>query len=313
MKFNGVGPIRGSGLGNAYDMHTEALGVFHRVDCSDFRSPIFAHENTYYHGMPRRSEAVNTSGRNIAYWVCESSKLTEDYHKNHHRFTDIWTASTYCQQILETELNRKVKVVPHCVRRFTFQERVSDRLAVLIVFDGNSRFVRKNPVAAIAAVKDAFGRDCQLIVKGRNVKSTLLQWMRKEAEGLDAVFLTDDFSLADLQRIYSATDILLSLHTSEGFGLNLLEAMGYGKKVVATAWGGNVDYMNDKNSFLVEAKEVDVNDDYFKGTWGQPSHEHAVEQLRAAAQADNTINKAAFQTALQYSFTNTISATHVAL
>src|SRR5688572_32239647 len=43
----------------------------------------------------------------------------------------------------------------------------------------------------------------------------------------------------------------VSLHRSEGLGLTMAEAMARAKPVIATGYSGNLDFMNDANSYLV--------------------------------------------------------------
>ena len=50
-------------------------------------------------------------------------------------------------------------------------------------------------------------------------------------------------------------DCYVSLHRSEGFGLTLAEAMAYGRPVIATAYSGNLDFMDEHNSYLVPFRE----------------------------------------------------------
>jgi glycosyltransferase involved in cell wall biosynthesis len=48
----------------------------------------------------------------------------------------------------------------------------------------------------------------------------------------------------ELEKLYQASDVLVSLHRSEGFGLPIAEAMLHGLPVVATAWSGSVDFVD---------------------------------------------------------------------
>ena len=43
----------------------------------------------------------------------------------------------------------------------------------------------------------------------------------------------------------ASCDCYVSLHRSEGLGLTMAEAMYFGKPVIATAYSGNLDFMND--------------------------------------------------------------------
>ena len=54
------------------------------------------------------------------------------------------------------------------------------------------------------------------------------------------------------------SDCLVSLHRSEGYGLNLIDAMAAGRPVVATGYSGNMSYMDEASAFLVPWTEVEV-------------------------------------------------------
>jgi glycosyltransferase involved in cell wall biosynthesis len=64
--------------------------------------------------------------------------------------------------------------------------------------------------------------------------------------------LIDDFlSGPDQAALVAACDCYVSLHRAEGLGLTLADAMALGKPVIATRYSGNLDFMDDSNSFLV--------------------------------------------------------------
>jgi glycosyltransferase involved in cell wall biosynthesis len=60
--------------------------------------------------------------------------------------------------------------------------------------------------------------------------------------------------------------------------------MSFGKPVIATGYSGNVDFMEEGNSFLVRYKLVELEKDYGpykKGcVWAEPDLEHAIELMR---------------------------------
>ena len=111
---------------------------------------------------------------------------------------------------------------------------------VLVSFNLASSFERKNPIAAISAFRSAFGDrgDRILLMKIGNPTHAPDDFARivDAVRGTSNIRLeTRTFSSADLHALTNASDIVLSLHRSEGFGLVLAEAMLLRKPVIATA------------------------------------------------------------------------------
>ena len=63
---------------------------------------------------------------------------------------------------------------------------------------------------------------------------------------------------ASMSRLIARSDCYVSLHRAEGFGYTMAEAMLAGKPVIATGYSGNLEFMNDDNSFLVAAGRSEV-------------------------------------------------------
>ena len=131
---------------------------------------------------------------------------------------------------------------------------------VFMGFDPFSSIDRKNPFAAIEAFKRAFpdDPDCHLAIKvnysGKGSKLLDENWNRLYAyieSDARIHLIQESLSYFDLLCLYASCDAFISLHRSEGLGLVPLEAMRLGKPVVATAWSGNMSYMNYCNACLV--------------------------------------------------------------
>jgi glycosyltransferase involved in cell wall biosynthesis len=84
----------------------------------------------------------------------------------------------------------------------------------------------------------------------------------------------------------NVSDIVLSLHRSEGFGLGLAEAMLLRKPVIATGWSGNMTFMNKESAALVDYRLIpahDRRDVYFGASWADPDQAVAAAHLRRLA------------------------------
>ena len=168
----------------------------------------------------------------------------------------------------------------------------SDALVVLNVFHLGSAFSRKNPLAAIAAFRRAFGDDpkrvlaIKLIDNGAHLARHELDAAIAGAANIRLI--EGMLPEADMAGLMAASDIVISLHRSEGFGLVPAQAMALGKPVVATGWSGNLDFMNERNSALVSYSLVPVRDpqgffDSADQRWADADVEHAAEWLRRLA------------------------------
>jgi glycosyltransferase involved in cell wall biosynthesis len=89
----------------------------------------------------------------------------------------------------------------------------------------------------------------------------------------------------DMAALINCSDVVISLHRSEGFGLVLAEAMLLGKPVVATGWSGNMDFMDSGNAALVDYTLVPAVDEQGVYTmtdqqWAEPDVAQAAAWLR---------------------------------
>eukprot|EP00930_Biecheleria_cincta_P046008 TRINITY_DN31726_c0_g1_i1.p1 TRINITY_DN31726_c0_g1~~TRINITY_DN31726_c0_g1_i1.p1 ORF type:complete len:665 (+),score=90.75 TRINITY_DN31726_c0_g1_i1:87-2081(+) len=73
----------------------------------------------------------------------------------------------------------------------------------------------------------------------------------------------------ELPKLYHAADAFVLPTHGEGWGLPLIEAMASGLPTIATGWGGQMDFMNEGNSWPVRYKIVN-RDDGTAGRWAEP-------------------------------------------
>lgn len=84
----------------------------------------------------------------------------------------------------------------------------------------------------------------------------------------------------------ASCDCYVSLHRSEGLGLTMAEAMALGKPVIATGYSGNLEFMDDANSYLVPYRLVDVPSNWWAytpgATWATADVDAAARLMRHA-------------------------------
>ena len=162
-------------------------------------------------------------------------------------------------------------------------------VVTLVSFNLASSFVRKNPFAAIAAFRRAFGDrlDRILVLKVSHPEHAPADFARltQTAQGPNIRIDTRILLPADRHALTNCADIVLSLHRGEGFGLVMAEAMLLGKPVVATGWSGNTDFMDSGNAALVPYRLAPAHDDrsVYRGLWAEPDVGEAAAILRALA------------------------------
>ncbi len=316
--FDAIGLVQSSGLGNAFAMNAGSLLSACPTEIHDIAEiGPKRYRHTYVHGLPGQTQHVLNQmpraelglGDVIGFWVCESTELSDDYRKFIGTFSELWTASEYCKEILE-QLGKPVTVIPHCVTSVKWRPVANPVFTFLTMADYHSRIVRKNPFGVVEAFKKAFGKsqDVRLVIKLRNMPAAFRGMFMREADNYNIDVIDEDLNMTNLDQLWLQSDCFVSMHKAEGFGLNMLEAMSYGKLVIGTGYSGNMDFMNTENSFPINYKMIDCDDEFYSGQWAMPDMDHTIELMRKAVEDNLEMRKKAFETALEFSPLKTLKA-----
>jgi Glycosyl transferases group 1 len=158
------------------------------------------------------------------------------------------------------------------------------------VFDYGSVVERKNPLGLIEAFRRAFPSpgDERLVLKtlgGDRHPEAHAAVLDAAAQDLRIRVIDRHLPKPENDALIGALDCYVSLHRSEGFGLTLAEAMLLGTPVLATAYGGPLDFVTPFNGALVDRRLVAIgpgHDPYpADGEWAEPDLDHAAELMRA--------------------------------
>ncbi|MCJ7531979.1 MAG: glycosyltransferase, partial [Anaerolineales bacterium] len=172
-----------------------------------------------------------------------------------------------------------------------------DAVLFLTSFEPHSDIQRKNPFAVIEAFERSLGSDqrARLVIKLNNPlvagkPHPLVNALHQRCDGNSNIqIIAETYSYPDVLSLYASCDVFVSLHRAEGLGLGLMEAMLLGKPVIATAWSGNMTFMDHSNSCLVGYRLIPVEGSIAaydssrlgpQAVWADPSVDEAAAWMR---------------------------------
>lgn len=222
--------------------------------------------------LMRVGRGVTRRKKIVGYLAWELPDIPSDWQKGLQFVDEIWVTSRFVAGAVSPHTDRPVRVVGHPVQCPVLEavERRSFRrppgvFVVLTAFNMASSFARKNPVAAVRAFKKAFGDSpaALMLLKvgyGQSYPAGMEMLSKEVGNAPNIRIISDTLGPGQMAALIDESDVVLSLHRSEGFGLIPAEAMWLGKPVVATGWSGNVDFMTRDCSVLVDYHLVPAED-----------------------------------------------------
>jgi glycosyltransferase involved in cell wall biosynthesis len=232
----------------------------------------------------------------IGVWCWEASRFPDAFRPAFDLVDEIWVASDYVAEIIGDATDLPVRVFPMPVEvtppPALTREQLglpADRFVFFFSFDFFSTLERKNPFGLIEAFKRAFvpGEGPALVIKtinGKRQGSELKRLRAAAAEHQDIRVIDGYMSPDEMRGLVARSDAFVSLHRSEGFGFGMAEAMAQGKPVIATRYSGNLTFMDDENSYLVDFGLTPVPPEtanYPAGAlWADPDLDEAAAAMR---------------------------------
>lgn len=256
--------------------------------------------------LSKRPAWFNPSSRlNLCVPFWELPVLPDFWIRDLERVHAVLAPSHFVEQTVAHELADRVPVIRHYPQTvFLPGDHRPDRrrfglpdagTLFIMSFEIASDVNRKNPWAVMDAFNAAFGRDRDafLVVKLNNAHlsaecRSVADRLRGYTADNSRILIRDEpLPYPEVIGLYESCDVFVSLHRSEGLGLGPLEAMLLGKPVIATAWSGNMDYMTDRNSCLVNYRLVPVRSPVYEkmlagkpAVWAEPDVGQAAAWMR---------------------------------
>jgi len=251
----------------------------------------------------------------FAIWNYDGSFIPRGWAKYYRNCDMILPSSEFSKNVfLKNNIPESVmKVIPHGVN----DEFLIDSSDVYPI-ETNRKYkfliniaqlhTRKNIDGILKAWGKAFNsKDDVVLVAKVNIKNPSypfeINWkdylsnMIKKYPNHAPIIVIDKF-IPNIASLYRACDIHLSLSHVECFHIPSLESMILGKLTIASNYGGNIDFMNNENSLLINGKicQAPLNYQYWEpredAEMFQPDIVHAVDTMRyAVSNYNELVNK----------------------
>ncbi len=219
-------------------------------------------------------------------------------------FDEIWAPSDFIfnslSKNLDKSLKRKLKLLPIVFKEKKqlygkYKKKNNQTLKYFIcVADLASGIDRKNLLGTILSFQSAFSKVPEKIYlylkiydSSKSFDYNSIIWKRISkmiANDRNIIMIDKYLDAQQLDNLISDSLGLISLHKSEGLGLNIIDAMQLGVPVICTGYGGNMSFCNLNNSLLVEFSMSSTHgstDSVYslQSTWAEPSISSAVEKF----------------------------------
>ena len=235
--------------------------------------------------------------RRIGFWFWELDTFPEASRSAFAHVTEVWCASEFTRNAVAAVSPVPVRhirlpmLIPTSPTPYSKKQTgLPEGFVFLFTFDFNSVMKRKNPVDVLTSYTSAFGPNdgAHLVIKsinGHHQKAELAKLRYLAADRADVVIQDGYVSAGLVQAQIELSDCFVSLHRSEGYGLNIAAAMAAGKPAIATGYSGNMTFTSPDYPFLVPYELESVGDNAHpydpKARWAQPDLTAAANLMRS--------------------------------
>ena len=251
----------------------------------------------------------------VGYWAWELEVIPPEWKVGIPLVHEVWVPSRFVATAVAARVKDvPIRVLPHAVAHTLAPEveqirKASRQFTALVIFNMGSSMERKNPAAAIAAFRMAFGDqpDNRMIVKVMN-SSLFPEGARRlraaVADAQNVTLIDHTLSRSEVSQLYAQASCLVSLHRSEGFGLVIAEAMLHGIPAISTDWSGPTDFVTAKTGLpvayrLIPARDPQGSYNYPDLLWAEADAMSAANLLQGIREDAQALGERARHDALQ--------------
>ncbi|MDA8268763.1 MAG: glycosyltransferase [Actinomycetota bacterium] len=255
--------------------------------------------------------AVENAAHTVARTMFETDRIPSDWVPKLNQVDEIWVPTSFnAETFARSGVRVPIHVVPGGVdadlfrpglppldlpctpgRRYLSVFEWSHRKAPDVLLKAWARAFR--PDSAVSLILRCFPRSHFQGNTAAAVESfvdeQLAAFGASRADVAPIMVVGEPLSPSDMPRLMAAADVYVGVARGEGWGRPLLEAMSCGLTVIGTRWSGNLEFMDDSNSLLVDVERLVPVDErmdvsFYRGhRWAEPSVEHLAELLHRTA------------------------------
>lgn len=222
------------------------------------------------HNWPRHmSHGVKNR---FAIWCYEWPILPVGFAKYHAACDRVLAPSNFARDIfIQNKIPEdKIVMVPHGINLEDYQDDtkypLQTKKKVKILVNIGQQHLRKNIRGLLWAFGKAFTKkdDVCLVAKisatatqhsfDVDVRAVYEEFRRKHPNHAEIELITK--YVPNMAHLYNACDAVYTMSYTEGFYMPGLEAMAAGKPNIAPRYGGQLDFLDDSNSLLIEGKLI---------------------------------------------------------
>lgn len=234
------------------------------------------------HQFPTEVHRFTIEGkRNIVLTMWETDRLSSDGRFILDTLADeIWVPSRQSEEALRTSgVSKPIFVIPHCHGPWLPVTAprpywARDRYVFCYIGADNER---KNPQAVLRAFVEEFDADepvaliykvwSDVVWKKEGQTGAIVPVAERVRAAMQTAGKTRSAPIAamwgappldDILRLHAWSDCFVSAHRGEAWGLAISQAKWFGRKVIATGWGGPVDFLDPAVDDLLPYELVPV-------------------------------------------------------
>jgi hypothetical protein len=223
---------------------------------------------------PDITDAINekylVGKRNIGVWAWELEEVPIKWINESVNYEKIWTISKFCNDIFKKKLiNKNIVYLDYPVNYLKCDKDIArehfniskNKFIFLFLFDYNSDIERKNVQNLVNVFNKTFSNNPDVLLVLKTHSLPVANSLDLEYDNI--LVINKVLSIKDKNILMNISDVYISLHRTEGYGLTILESIMLEKPIICTNYSGNLDFCDKEYIELVDGEMVEVDENSF--------------------------------------------------